>query len=747
MKPLLKCVAILVMSLITLREHAEAPGSWNASIELQANGRVQVSFPPSTNSYHVLFRGTSPSRLDNPIEVLLENPPFLDLAPPKNAGFYRVKRIPLAAPEDSDGDGLSDVFEALRPRYLNPVNAGDRLRSQDGAFFINDRTDFEIFSERDDAPGALAVRQLKFVVAGVDTDSPLVYFMNSKNHPLHAEFVLGVLKWNLTLAQFTAETYFTDTRRKNVAGSIVAYDRFTQGSSNGLYAVEFWPADPIRFDFVRRSITAISAQMPWAAEQFAYHPTGVTQEELYRRERTKFDAAALPVVASDQLFANLSYSPVYTGTAFGILRLLSAPGITSPRDIIICPEPPNELGHVAGIISASAPAPLSHFALLARQNRTPSAYLRDALSDLELNRLAGKLVQLNVTADRLEVREATLEEVLVWEESVRPKETHTPTRDLSEQRIRSLTQIGSKDAATVGSKAANLGELLALLPAGMVPEGYSIPFYFYDEFMKHNGFYEAIREMRSDPAFLTNTSFRHFWLANFQKRIVKESSIPASILLAMDEAQRAFPIDTRIRCRSSSNNEDAANFNGAGLYDSFTHRPDEGALINTVKQVWASLWNARAYDEREFQRIDHFASAMGVLLHPSYPDESANGVAVTRNVFDPNWPGSYVNAQVGEDLVTNPEPGSVPDEFLASPLGPNGEYELQYIRYSNRTAPGERVLTQDQIEELIFALEKIQSHFQTIYGAENKPTFAMDIEFKITADGRLNIKQARPWIE
>ena len=202
-----------------------------------------------------------------------------------------------------------------------------------------------------------------------------------------------------------------------------------------------------------------------------------------------------------------------------------------------------------------------------------------------------------------------------------------------------------------------------------------------------------------------------------------------------------------IRCRSSTNNEDLEGFNGAGLYDSFTHRADEGDLVKTVKQVWASLWNLRAFDEREFHRIDHLSAAMGVLVHPNFDDEVANGVAVTKNPFDPNWDGFYINVQVGESLVTNPDPNATPDELLVSAIGPNGEYETQYIRRSTLTTGGESVMTAEQIAGLTSAMETIQRRFKVIYGAQRNPAFAMDIEFKIDAAGKLVVKQARPWVD
>jgi hypothetical protein len=141
-------------------------------------------------------------------------------------------------------------------------------------------------------------------------------------------------------------------------------------------------------------------------------------------------------------------------------------------------------------------------------------------------------------------------------------------------------------------------------------------------------------------------------------------------------------------------------------------------------------------------------AAMGVLVHPNYEDEQANGVAITKNIYDANWPGYYVNVQVGEDLVTNPPELSIPDEFLVADLIGAERYEIQYVRRSNLVVAGGHVLTKEQIFLLADMMGVVQAHFRRLYQVHPRDRhFALDIEFKITADGRLVIKQARPWVE
>ncbi len=137
---------------------------------------------------------------------------------------------------------------------------------------------------------------------------------------------------------------------------------------------------------------------------------------------------------------------------------------------------------------------------------------------------------------------------------------------------------------------------------------------------------------------------------------------------------------------------------------------------------------------------------MGVLVHPNFEAEQSNGVAVSRNIFDPRWIGYYVNVQVGEDLVTNPNSASIPEELLIARLAGANQYETQYIRSSNQIAAGERVLSQSHLLELADRLGAINRHFAPLYGTTfSDPDFALEIEFKVTADGELAIKQVRPW--
>ncbi len=205
-----------------------------------------------------------------------------------------------------------------------------------------------------------------------------------------------------------------------------------------------------------------------------------------------------------------------------------------------------------------------------------------------------------------------------------------------------------------------------------------------------------------------------------------------------------YPEGQSLRYRSSTNNEDLPGFNGAGLYDSKTQDPDEteeDGIDKSLKGVFASLWTFRAFTERDFHRIDHLSAAMGILVHPNYSDELANGVAVSYDPFSGREGAYYVNTQIGEDLVTNPDANSVPEELL---LLSGGSYEV--LVYSNRVESEQLLMSDAQMAQLRTHLTAIHDKFEELYEPEEDEPFAMEIEFKITSEDVLAIKQARPWV-
>ena len=324
--------------------------------------------------------------------------------------------------------------------------------------------------------------------------------------------------------------------------------------------------------------------------------------------------------------------------------------------------------------------------------------------------------------------------------SVRPHAVALPVPDLSVTAIRPLDELSFSDRASIGAKAANLASLRQVgLPADAVPAGFAVPFSFYRRFMSANLLDAAASAVLSHADF-PNPAKRQKLLADLRRRI-RAAPFPAPAATALGEIQGDFG-GHPIRCRSSANAEDLDGFSGAGLYDSFTHRADEGPLAKSIKQVYANVWNYRAVDAREFHGIDHNAAMMGVFLHRNFDDERANGVAVTDDILYGNRGAHYIYARAGENRVTHPADinrgrHAVQEQLLGWQPGTD---KLLHQR-------GDSALQDDHVDTLRIYLGIVHNEFATHYRRDpNDRAFAMEIEFKVTVDNVLVIKQARPWI-
>ena len=294
-----------------------------------------------------------------------------------------------------------------------------------------------------------------------------------------------------------------------------------------------------------------------------------------------------------------------------------------------------------------------------------------------------------------------------------------------------------------GAKCSNVATMRRFgLPEGTIPNGFGIPFYFYDEFMKYNGFYDNVQTMINNPDLISDLETRIEMLKDFRKEI-KDAPMPQWMLDELQAMHDMFPEGTSVRCRSSTNNEDLPGFSGAGLYTSKTQHPDEGHISKSVKQVYASMWNFRAYDERDFYRVDQYIAAMGILCHQNFEDEKSNGVGVsidpvfnTENTF-------YLNTQVGEFLITNPDANSIPEEIL---LYQDPDEGYLVLRNSNLVPIGQLVMGEEYLNQMRDYLQIIHDEFALLYNVVGVEGFGMDIEYKVTAEDHLIIKQARPWV-
>ena len=533
---------------------------------------------------------------------------------------------------------------------------------------------------------------MKILIIGVDTDAPELYFLNTKAFEFHYDFATQALEIGMDLGAVQRRTYFRDDR-SNLAGTIIANDHFESGGEQGLYALEFWPTDPVRAKHVALAFDLVTQAMPFAAGKIAYHPAGDTQEALFAQDEGALRDAGVRTVLTSELFANVTYVALNLGEGYGVLSAIDPAASRPPtiRDVALFTTLPNDLGHVAGVISATPQTPLSHINLKAKQNDTPNAYVRDAATDPRIAALLGKVVRYAVTPDDFELAAATPEQVEAWLDAG-PPEAAAVAAARPRRRRRSATSTSSATATSSASarRRRTSPSCARCCRPGTVPDGYAIPFALYDAFMTAGGFYDRAREIIADPELAGDAAKRDEALDKLRKQI-KKAAVPADIAAKITELQAKFAAGLGIRCRSSTNNEDLEGFNGAGLYDSFTHRADEGDLVEDRQAgVGVAVEPARVRRARVSPHRPPRAPRWACSCHPNFDDEVANGVAVTKNPFDPNWPGFYVNVQVGESLVTNPDPNATPDELLVSAIGPNGEYETQYIRRSTLTTGGEQ---------------------------------------------------------
>ncbi|MBI5496808.1 MAG: hypothetical protein HY904_17475 [Deltaproteobacteria bacterium] len=643
---------------------------------------------------------------------------------------------------------------------------------------LTQRAAFNALAGRGTGAGAAGMPEVKFIY---DRQTKQLYFM-PKQFQYHYEFASKVLGYAKDVEHFNREAYI-DPDRRFVPGTLTAYDHFENGQGRkGVFGMSFWSTDPVRAPLIKEAFTALQGGLPFAKDKLVYHPGGNTQEHLLQKDSSadakSLKAAGIGVLSNAELASHFSFMALNPGKSFGTLRIMKGTGEGQPPpthgDICIYEDIPATLPPMAGVITPKPQTYLSHVALKARQDDTPYAYARDILKDPAVKRLAGKVVSLEVTADGYKVKAATAKEAKTYLQSLRPKKAQELKSDLTRKATLSLDKLSHADASAYGSKTVNVAELAKLYKSGalnvngpgepevIAPDGFGLPASMYDAFMKTakfnatQTFDERLTEMLADPDFKKSPAKREKMLDDFREAI-EDAEMPRAVAAQVKELETKWKAkfgNANMRIRSSSDSEDLVGFNGAGLFDSYTFRWEDAqregrGLDDRIRKVFASVWNARAFSEFDFYRVNPHSVKMAELVVPNTDDEKANGVVRWGGAI-PGWDTMSLNAQVGENLVTNPDGGVTPDAVVVGNYGIDTfEPEIQYEANTNQRIPNGRkhVLTDGEIRALFKAMKVIQEHFARLYHREGDPTFNIECEFKITKEGKLLIKQARPWVE
>ncbi|MCD9855706.1 PEP/pyruvate-binding domain-containing protein [Epilithonimonas sp. JDS] len=607
--------------------------------------------------------------------------------------------------------------------------------------FVNSITQKQQFINLAGKPLTDKFTNIKSVKVVYDYSDKKIYFFNSIKYKYHHDFCEEVLGFSKDLGSFNDASYNATNDRAFLLGNL----NYIEKSDD--WVLELAASDQMNAKLIEFFFSQVKKNVFFGSKVKFYLSTP-RLIALNQKQPLK-----IPIVYSDFIFQNLTEQSVEKGSAIGILKkydLKSNPKFyPKENEIIIINSTPEIIPNVKAIIVTEFQTPLSHLVLLAKNRNIPLYVDTEVFGKTKINNLIDKKVELIVTDDNYKIALTSKPIKLT-----KAKPRITLVKNLEVKDLIDLNKtLPANPQNIIGSKATNLGLLKIVekeVKAFKTPEfAYGIPFYYYDEHIKNNHFDKEISEVLALP----KDSIRLIdeKLKAIRKTIKKSKVDPELIALITNTLSQQNQFKN-FKFRSSTNAEDLAGFNGAGLYDSKS--AILGDSVKTVEKaildVWASFWNERAFHERDIFNIDHLSCAMGILVHRSFPDELANGVLITKNIYRKEYQGITVNVQKGEESVVKPEIGVTCDEFYVHNFNfLDNKLSVDY-RSTSSLNDKKPILKTSEIETLFKISPKIEGKMYTLwkkYKIANKP-MPLDIEFKIVGENRtLYIKQARAYMD
>jgi len=565
-----------------------------------------------------------------------------------------------------------------------------------------------------------------------------IYYVNSQRFRFHKDFLFASKLAPIGTDIYKA-AYFAEDRRF-IVGTI-AWQKPVEK-----WTWELWEGDLANAEHIKTANQVINKSF---FQKVYYKPNSIRQEDVSAN-------IGIDRVTQSEINKNQEYLALNTGKTVGRIHIIDKLDDTveiGDNEIIILNELPETLPPVRGIIVTKPSSPLSHINILARGWGVPNVYIKDA--DKLFKEYNTWWVEFDATLTDYKIKLA--KPVDMDEYCKQNPDKCVPPRDapvnLNTQKLTGLRQMRKKDSISFGAKAANLGEILfAKMPGFIVPDGFSVPFYWYDKFMKENGFDKQIEEFLDDNDFIHNPRYRRQKLEEFRAAIQKgnfDDELRAQII----QRWKTQLGGRSVFVRSSSNAEDLPNFSGAGLYSSVPNVKKENDLIEAVKKVWASLWKFEAYEARVRNYVDQQSVYMSAMIQLSV-DMQRGGVMLTKDPFDKdNKNAVYISAVCGhnsnvvnntgipEQILVNPKSNAVilmtlSDQKNSLKFSEDGGLVETLDKCASPTT--KRILTDLQSRNLA----KIALNIRRVFG--NKAE--QDVEWGIL-NGQIYIVQSRPYIE
>jgi len=640
------------------------------------------------------------------------------------------------------------LFFALLFLYALPgFSQETKKKTPTHLYALKSRADFDLLKGKPLSGGFKGIECIKLVYA---LSTKNLYYLESKRYRWHYRFTVDVLGETNDLETFNTINYGRKAGKKYLLAT------FNYNVNTGNYFLQFSSSDNPTDELINTLVDKVATTF-FKQKQFK-----VLLNTTILLSRKKELEQKHSILTSDELFKNQNFQPICKGKTTGILKFIHADSLKQNVDyaayILVLKGSSNQLPVCKGVITDEFQTPLSHICLLTTNRRTPAAAQKNIFAIDSLKKYRDKMVELNVGDESLSLKFSSAKQDGIK----KAKKILKLNADTTVKEIADLNTLSYKQRKSYGSKTCNLAELKVIerrkknvsTPAGAM----GIPFYYYLQHSRNCGADKLIAALVKDSLALNNDSVLDKKLKAIRSLIRKaplDNFLTTKLYFLCSERFGK----NKIRFRSSSNCEDEANFNGAGLYTSQTGIiGDTSKTIElAIKKVWASLWTNRAFKEREFFGIDHTTVCMGVLVHGAFDNEILNGVAITKNLYRSNYDfGFVINMQKGEEEVVSPKPGMVCEQVVSFMNNKwsdfyNTNRSADWLSYSGLN-PGASLLSSDELLELTQQLESVKKHFYELYKLWPKveyKDFGMDVEFKLieTADKKRKFvfKQARPF--